>query len=148
MTVTLITIALIIALWLAGGIKWRTLRIVGVPILLGLVLGLKWGLWIGIASWVVSNSIRLGYGNYEPGEKNCWLGELIKDHNGWWIRAIWGLLVSIAICLPRIIFKHHYSLPYWYIPLNVAVNFGVTRLKLPFWITDPLVAASVSTILI
>ena len=64
------------------------------------------------------------------------------------VRAIWGLFISIAICLPRVIFKQHYFLPYWYIPLNVAVNFGASRLKLNFWITDILVSASVSTILI
>ena len=148
MIVTIIAIALIIALWLAGGIKWRKLRIIGVPIVLGLILGLKWGIWLGIASFITSNAIRLGYGNYEQGEKNCWLGELTKDHNGWWIRAIWGLIVSIAICLPRVIFKQHYFLPIWYIPLNVVVNFGVSRLKLNYWITDILVSASISTILI
>ena len=63
--VTLTGIALIIALWLAGGFKWRKLRIIGVPIVLGLVLGLKWGYIVGMASWIMANSIRAGYGNYE-----------------------------------------------------------------------------------
>ena len=66
--VTLTGIALIIALWLAGGFKWRKLRIIGVPIVLGLVLGLKWGYIVGMASWIASNSIRLGYGGYDKSD--------------------------------------------------------------------------------
>ncbi len=34
--ITLIAIAIIAILWVIGGLKWRTLRIVGVPIVLGL----------------------------------------------------------------------------------------------------------------
>ena len=86
-------------------------------------------------------------------DPNCAIANILasfgfKDREGAIIRAIWGLFISIAICLPRVIFKQHYFLPYWYIPLNVAVNFGASRLKLNFWITDILVSASVSTILI
>ena len=148
MIITLISIALISILWVFGGIKWRKLRVIGVPIVLGLILGLKWGYWVGMAGFICSNVIRLGYGNYENDNDDCLLALLTRDHNGWWIRAIWGLLISIAICLPRIVLKQHYFLPIWYIPLNVMVNFGVSRLKLNFWLTDILVSASVSTILI
>ena len=63
--VTLTGIALISILWVLGGFKWRKLRIIGVPIVLGLVLGLKWGYIVGMASWIMANSIRAGYGNYE-----------------------------------------------------------------------------------
>lgn len=87
-------------LWYQGGQakgKWKRFYII--PAILGAITYLKYSLSGFILMFLACQSFRIGYGNYEPGEDNCWLARLTKDTNGWWVRLLWGLLVSVAISL-------------------------------------------------
>lgn len=138
-----------IILWVLGGqIKGR-IRDVGVPILMGL------GIWLATRSWLAGiltigtfQIIRLGYGNYEKGEKNSFLGNLTHDSKGWYVRAIYGAIVALVGCGALFALK---LLP-WpkaivYIAGNTLIGFGVSRLRLPVLLTDVLVSLGFGSLL-
>ena len=146
--IPLIFLAIIVC-WVIGGQKGGRIRDVPVPILLGL------GIWLTTKSWLVGvvsigffQAIRLGYGNYEKGEKNSFLGNLTHDHNGWWIRALYGLIVA-TIGAMGVKTGNYITLPIYlaYITGNTIIGFCVSRFRLPVLITDICVSAGFGSIL-
>ena len=139
----------IIVLWVLGGQLKGRIRDIGVPILIGL------GIWLVTKSWLVGlinmatwNIIRLGYGNYEEGEKNSFLAELLKDKEGWYVRMAYGLIVATIAPLPLFI-GHFLALGWYFVYIigNSLIGYGVSRLRLPVLLTDILVSAGFSSIL-
>ena len=147
--ILLIFIAIIVCWVLGGQLKGR-IRDIGVPILLGL------GIWFATKSWLIGlvstglwQIIRLGYGNYEEGEKNSFLGDLLKDSKGWYVRALYGLIVALVGCSALIALKF-LPLPtyFTYIAGNTLIGYGVSRLRLPVLLTDICVSAGFGSILL
>jgi hypothetical protein len=139
----------IIIFWVLGG-QWKgSLRDVPVPILMGI------GIWLATKSWLVGlisiglwQIIRLGYGNYEKGEKNSFLGNLTKDNNGWWIRAIYGLIVALVGCGALFALKF-LSLPevFTYIIGNTIIGYSVSKFRFNVWFTDILISAGFASLI-
>ena|SRR3990167_5372189 len=145
----LIIFIAIIALWILGGqIKGR-IRDIGVPILMGI------GIWLATKSWLVGlvsiglwQIVRLGYGNYEEGEKNSFLGDLLKDKQGAVVRAVYGLIVALAGC-SALIWLKFLPLPkaIAYIAGNALLGFLVSRLHLQVILADICIAGGLGSIL-
>jgi hypothetical protein len=140
---------ILVALWVIGGQGKRSLRLVGCPILLGIGLstnsGSSWLLWASLATGTVflsQFSIRIGYGGWEEGEKNCFLAELTKDHSGEYVRLIWGIIVGIATAIVVSVALKAWILFSLYVLLNAVVNYSVSKFKLRVFLTDILVSLS------
>jgi len=157
--IPLIFLAIIVC-WVIGGQKGGRIRDVACPILLGLgvYLALK-EYWLisriiyGILTCGSANAIRAGYGNWEPGEKNCLLANILaffgyKDRQGAVIRALWGFLIGVLAPLPLVL-GHFLPLPiyYGYVAGNMLINFLVSRLRLPVLLTDICVSASIASLI-
>ena len=119
------------------------------PILMGI------GIWFATKSWLVGlisiglwQIIRLGYGNYEKGEKNSFLGNLTKDKQGTVVRAIYGLIVALVGCGALFALK---LLPMpkaiVYIVGNIFIGYSVSKFRLNVWLTDILVSAGFGSLL-
>jgi len=146
---------LIVAFWIVGGQgeKWGVsgrFRDVPVPILIGIgcAITLKvW--WIFLALSATYQIIRLGYGNYDPenDDKPSHLASLLHDRDGWWIRAVWGLLVA-SIGASALLMWHYIGVWVYvgYILLNIVVNFCVSRFRLGVFLTDTLVSLAIGCI--
>ena len=105
----LLIFLVIIVCWVIGGQKGGRIRDLPVPILMSLGIGLLTkNLWLTVVNLGFWQAIRFGYGNYEEGEKNSFLGNLTKDKNGWWIRTIYGFLVASIGALPLIIWYYKF----------------------------------------
>ena len=139
----------VIGFWVLGGQTKGSWRDVPVPILMGI------GIWLATKSWLVGlisiglwQIIRLGYGNYEKGEKNCFLGNLTHDKQGALIRAIYGLIVAIVGCGALFTLK---LLPLpkgiLYITGNTLIGYCVSKFKLNVWLTDILVSAGFASLI-
>jgi hypothetical protein len=143
---------LIICLWYLGGQGKKPLRVVAVPILMGLLVAflLPLDLLHKFIAFMLTagglQGIRIGYGNYDPENdpKPSFLARLLKDRGGWWLRAVWGLLVAFlglsGLVLGRYVSPKSY---FYYIPVNVIVNFFVSRLHFPVFLADSCVAIAV-----
>lgn len=139
----------IIILWVLGGqIKGR-IRDVGVPILMGI------GIWLATKSWLVGaisigfwQIIRLGYGNYEKGEKNSFLGNLTHDSKGWYVRAIYGAIVALVGC-GALVWLKLLPMPKYltYIISNVLIGYCVSKFRLQVILADILVSAGFGSLL-
>ncbi len=147
----LLTIAIFIALWITGGQKEGKIRDVGCPIILALYLAMTlhaW--WLFLAIGATYQAIRLGYGNYSPEDdpKPSFLASITHDRSGEYIRALWGLIVSVVGASPLIL-GHFLGIYQYlgYICLNVAVNYSVSKFKLDVIITDILVSGAVVSII-
>lgn len=141
----------VIALWIIGG-QWKgRIRDIPVPIILGVILGIQFkDFWLGFWSIGAFQQIKMGYGNYSPEDdpEPSLLARILHDRNGWWIRLIWGLLVGISGGLFLKLFGHISLLKYFlYIGTVAGVSFSVSRFRLPVFITDALVSASVASII-
>jgi hypothetical protein len=153
MTFDWIVIIVCAVLWRLGGeIKGR-IRDVGVPIILGIYtpLFLPFDIFTKIPLIILTigsfNVIRLGYGNYEEGDpEQSTLATFIHDKNGWWIRAVWGLIVGIIGPIFIMLYCHRFFPLYFFI--NVLINYMVSRLRLNVWIAEPLVGIGVSSIVL
>jgi len=124
-------------LWRIGGWHYRWVRVVLVPILLGIVLGFITKSWlVGFLSIGSYQIIRIGYGNYDPetDPKSCWLAKITKDRSGDIIRMIAGSLYGIIGALFIILFKH-LSIPFYifYILLNAGMGYFVSWFTFPIW---------------
>ena len=157
MNFNLIVLAICLVLWYMGGqswAKWSGFRDVLVPILLGIALMfILPGDWIyriiaGVGTCACLNVIRTGYGNYEEGEKNSFLAKITHDKNGWWIRALWGLLVGLVAPI-FLVLLHYLSLPKYaiFVCLNALIGFSVSRFRFPVLLADICVSLGVSSIL-
>lgn len=135
-------------LWYLGGQGHKWCRVVIIPILLGA------GVWFTSKSWLCGATtslffqvIRVGYGNYEEGEKNSFLGNLTKDHEGYIIRAIVGALYSIGT-LPLLFFgviKYQFIA---YLLLNTLIGFYVSKFNKKVLFTDLLVGGGVAIVIL
>ena len=147
--ILIIILIAIIGLWIAGGQWSGRIRDVGVPILLGIALFLKgasW--WIALLCIGTYNIIRLGYGNKDPDDdKPSFLATIIPDYEGYWIRAVWGLLASSIGVLPLILTHSIWIGAYiTYIIINVIINFCVSKFRLSVFPTDTLVSIGIGLI--
>ena len=144
-------------IWYLGGQGNRRLRLILVPIFIGLGAGLI--IKDNILARVVYGllvcgsfqAIRIGYGNYSPEDdpKPSFLASWTHDRNGWWIRAIWGLIVATSGTL-ALVAGHYigYGLALMYILGYSALNFCVSRFRLPVLPCDLLVGAGLPAILL
>ena len=146
--IQIILIALGAFLWRLGGwsrAKWSGFRDVLVPILFGIyhIFASTW--WVGLLTCGASNSIRIGYGAYDPehDDKPSWLAKITKDRQGWKIRGIYGAITSFAIGLfPAIYwvcFEHELIILLWfvlYVIFNTALEVAINKLKLGDTMTE------------
>jgi hypothetical protein len=147
MVIKLIIFAAIIALWIAGGQKKGKLRDIPVPILLGLGIGLFSHYILTPAIIFTAQTIRLGYGAYDPknDSKPCLLARFTHDRQGCWVRALWGFLAAAG--LPISIYTHNWLSYGVYICGNILINLLVSKLRLRVLITDILVSAGIGSLL-
>ena len=148
--IPLIFLAIIVC-WYWGGQRGGRIRDVLCPILMSLGIGLLTkNLWLTVVNLGLWQIIRLGYGNYSPQDdpKPSFLAHLTHDRNGWWIRALYGLIVATMIGLALRIGSF---LPIWvyitYITGNSLIGFCVSRFRLPVLIADICVSAGLGSIL-
>ena len=101
-------IPVIAVLWRVGGsgreeIKWARAwyRDVLIPVIIFLYYTLTANVIIGFLAGGATNSIRMGYGAYDPehDDKPSWLASITKDREGWKIRGIYAGITSFAIGL-------------------------------------------------
>jgi len=117
--------------------KWY--RTVWIPLILAAFFCLVHDWWLFPLIALVVQTVRIGYGNYEEGEDNCWIADLIKDHNGWYVRAIWGFLVAIAISYP-------FGIWWWYVLGFTLINFAVSRFRINLPYADWIIGATLGGI--
>jgi hypothetical protein len=146
-----IFLCVIIALWMVGGQVKNRYRDVPVPLLLALYLALKFhAWWLFIALSATYQVIRLGYGAYDPEHDSnpSTLAALTGDRQGWYIRALWGLIVGAVGALPLVLGHFMGVCPYLaYILTNAVVNFLVCRLRLWVYFSDFFVALAVGSVI-
>ena len=87
-------------------------------------------------------------------DKNCLIANILaffgyKDKNGWYVRAIYGLLVAT---IGGLAVRTGHFLPVWayitFIIGNTLIGYSVSRLRLPVLITDILISAGFGSILL
>ena len=150
---TLIIITLIAILhYLGGRHNGKMFRRIAIPALLALycACALKtWWLFFAVGAGL--QSLGIGYGNYSPedDDKPSFLGNITRDRQGCWVRAIWGLLVasmtSLGLLLGGFISLWVYL---GYIVLNSITGFLISKLQLPVLLCDLLVGASLASIVL
>ena len=145
-----------VVLWYLGGQGRRALRLLPLPLILGLSVAwfaktpllAKLGLFALVAAG--AQAIRIGYGNYDPEHDTepSYLARVTHDRQGFIIRTIWGFIVSLAISAPLAAFGV-ISLPLaaLYIMSNCLVNFSVSKFRFNVLLTDILVSAGVMSII-
>jgi len=147
----LATMGLFAAAYTVGG-SLRRIRVIACPLILG--IGVGWVCRDFIAGVLVAgayNVIRCGYGAWDPQNdpKPSLLALLTHDRGGWWIRAIWGLLVALvgAFCL---VAGKHLALPLYiaYAAGCAIVGFAGARLRFPVYLMDACVALSIASIIL
>ena len=151
-----VLIPLISWLWYVGGGKKAWARDWIIPALAGAYYALKYEPVLGLAVFGSCQIIRLGYGNYDPIDdpKASLLAKLLKDRNGWWIRALYGQICAIVATIPIMIyligFQNDLSILPWHFGFVFAFalgNFLVSRLRLNRLATDLIVGGIFSLII-
>ncbi len=147
----LIIITLIAILWYRGGQKGgKMFRRIAIPALLALycACALKtWWLFLTIGAGLQTTGI--GYGNYEEGEKNSFLGIITRDRQGSLVRAIWGLLVASCASLGLLLGGYINLWAYLgYIILNSITGFCVSKFQLPVLLCDLLVGGVIASLVL
>jgi len=147
-----VLLAIFVWFWYIGGQGNRWRRLMLCPAFLAAGIALKvapdWYAAIGLAliTYGTGQTFRLGYGAYGPEHdlKPSFLGLLTHDRGGWWIRAIWGVIVALAASLP--LFLWHY-IGIWhflgYVAGVSAVCFTVVRFRLNVFPTDALISVAI-----
>lgn len=151
MIIKLIFLCAIIALWIIGGQTKGRYRDVPIPILLALSLAIAFKVWwLFLALGATYQIIRLGYGAYDPenDDKPSFLARIMHDRQGWYVRALWGLIVASMGASP-LVSRHFIGLwPYLgYILINIFVNYMVCRLRLWVYFTDFLVSLAIGSVI-
>jgi hypothetical protein len=143
-------------LWYLGGQGRRKVRLIAIPLILGLSVAwfaktpLLAKLWLFALVAAGAQTIRCGYGSYDPENdpELSYLARVTHDRQGCIIRLIWGALVSLAISAPLAAFGviplHFMAL---YCISNCLVNFSVSKFKFPVLLTDLLVSSAVMSII-
>jgi len=164
MFIKIILIVLCGILWRLGGwgkesgnpLPWRGWRMVLIPIILGINVGLYikdyWyiRLALGLATIASLNIIRIGYGNYDPEHDNkpSFLARITHDRNGWWIRAIAGALYILVGYLPHTLYSHRWSIYFICAIISSLVGYCVSRFRLKDIIADPLIGVTLASIIL
>jgi len=141
---------LIVIFWVWGGLKKGRIRDNWCTLILSLIaLYPVW--WMFLVLGAFTQFIRLGYGAYEYGGKNCDIADFwamfgIYDREGRLIRGTWGFIVGLFIggaCF----FGGYVTLPVWiaYVALNTATSYLLC--KLHYLICDPAIALSYCSIM-
>ncbi len=112
--IEIILTAISSVLWRLGGwskAKWSGYRDVLIPIMYGIYHIFTCNWIIGLLTCGASNSIRIGYGAYDPehDDKPSWLAKITKDREGWRIRGIYGFITSFSIGLFPTIYHVYYE---------------------------------------
>lgn len=139
--VEILFIAAVAGLWRLGGwdkAGWSGYRDVLVPVALGIwsAFTLQW--WMLIAVGGPANSIRMGYGAWDPehDDKPSWLAQLTHDRTGNLIRLIYGLVTAFAIGLFPALYTGHYWLFLLYVLGNGALEFCLNKYKAVDWVVE------------
>jgi len=144
------TVALIAWFWYLGGGKHAWTRDILIPIVVGLFICFKINIYTGILTAGFCQIIRMGYGSYDPinDDKPSFLAGILKDKQGWWIRAVCGFMYGAIAPLAIMFFRCIMTISvewlvayYSYIALNVGADFAVSRFKLNRLATDLIVGA-------
>lgn len=126
------------ALWRIGGAGKEEIKFAAawyrdllIPIINFLYYLLTANLLTAILTGGATNSIRIGYGAYDPehDSKPSWLAKITKDRKGWKIRMIYGLITSLAIGLFPSIHYHAWGGLFVYVFINVAAEYVVNTTK-------------------
>jgi hypothetical protein len=152
-----IVVGVIAVCWYIGGGRHSWVRDTLVPIILGIAVGflikapLYLKIWNGFMTCGGFQMIRLGYGNYSPEDdpEPSFLASITHDRGGWWIRAIYGVLVAVvgAIWLKV---GGYVSLPKFllFVAGNGLLGFLVSRLRLPRLAADLVVGAGIGSLVL
>lgn len=147
--VEVVLIGIMAVLWRLGGwgredgnpVPWSGWRDVLVPFIMMIYFGVTAGWWPGFLTGGMANTIRIGYGSWDPehDDKPSFLAKLTRDREGWRIRMIYGLITSLAIGFFVIDDPVKYFV---YVFINVAGEGILTKQKVfNVWVTEPLTGA-------
>ncbi len=121
-------------LWRMGGwskARWSGYRDVLIPILFGVyhIFACSW--WIGLLTCAGTNTIRIGYGAYDPenDDKPSFLAKITKDREGWKIRGIYGLITAFFIGIFPAAYSGNFLGLFLYVVLNVTLEIVVNKRK-------------------
>lgn len=148
----LLIIALCCWLWYKGGDKDGKIRDIPIPIILAVFTALylkTW--WLALSVSATAQIIRLGYGAYDPvsDPEPSFLGSIIKDRQGKYIRMVWGILVSVLIGSSLFFGGFLTPLNYGlYVLINAGINFSVCHFNMKRFWTDNLVGIGVTSIIL
>jgi len=152
----MILLGIIAICWYIGGGKQAWARDLLVPILMGLSVGflidapLHLKLLTGFMTCGGFQMIRMGYGNYSPHDDPTpsFLASITHDKGGWWIRAIYGVLVAVMGSIWLKI-GGYIPLPLFliYVGYSAIIGFLVSRLRLPRLLADFAVGAGFGSLI-
>ena len=135
-------------LWRLGGAGHKWARRIIIPLILALscaFLTKTW--WIFLAVGVGLQTIGLGYGVPDEGDKGSWLGRIFKIF--WLTRGIYGAIVACGASLGLIIGGF---IPWWafvgYVVLNFVVGSVLSALKVKDIIIEPCIGAVISLVIL
>lgn len=140
-------------LWRLGGwdkAGWAGYRDVLVPIGLGIWYIVTMNIWSGLLTCGGANSIRLGYGAWDPehDSKPSLLARLTHDREGAIIRMIYGFFTSFMIGIFPTIYgvavEHSDGIIARftaYVLFNSALEYGLNKGKANVWWTECLTGA-------
>lgn len=128
-------------LWRLGGwdkAKWAGFRDVLIPVINFFYFGFTTNWLIGFLTAGATNSIRMGYGAYDPehDDKPSWLAKITRDREGSIIRGIYGAVTAIAIGLFPAIHSHNWGFYAGYILFNASLEVILNRAKANVWPTE------------
>lgn len=141
------------ALWRFGGwnkARWSGYRDVLIPILYGIFFIFTANLWIGLLTCGATNTIRMGYGAYDPvnDDKPSWLAKMTEDRTGNIIRPLYGIITSFAIGMfptfSAVWLNGHFGMMAFfviYIVINASLEYVLNRFKVNVWPTELLLGA-------
>jgi hypothetical protein len=147
LTIKLVLFFAGIALWILGGQIRGRIRDIGFPIVISTSIWFVTRSWLlGLLVAATAQSIRLGYGNWDPehDDKPSFLARLIHDRKGNVIRMAYGFICSALIGLPLVL-AGQWIMYIIYVVLNTGI--GSLSTKLQVYAMDTLVSAGLGSII-
>lgn len=120
-------------LWRLGG--WEKgkaeFRDVGIPVIMFFYYWFTCNLLIGILAGGAANSIRMGYGAYDPehDDKPSWLASITHDREGWKIRGIYGFITSFMMGIFPAIYNQSWLGFIVYVVFNTGLEIVINKRK-------------------
>lgn len=157
--IKLVALAVIAVLWIIGGGKNAWARDWIIPFIVGAMIFISHPFGNFLKDFLFSfltagacNIIRMGYGGFDPEHDDTpsLIGGILKDRGGWWIRAVWGLVVGIVCFVPAFYFKVGAATGFKcgaYALQLATVCFIVTRFRWPSFWTDLAIGISFGSII-